>query len=264
MRSRPTRRHLLASTLALTVAGCVTDSPGPSEEATTTTTDRETSTGAAATTTPDTDAETATESSTEERTTEPAQGVPALVIENEELVVDEGQDSTEAYVTADITNEGDVASGQVVVTTEWYDENGDILGNARAYLPTLGAGETWVARVDALLSDNSAIADFEFGAEYDEQPPEPPEGVAVVESSLQFGDGTVAVTGRVANDAEDALDYVEAIAILYDADGNVLDGDWTSETDVPAGATWQFTVDWFVYERVDAVDSHRVLLNEAL
>lgn len=241
--------------------GTQTDAPDPTETAAGEATD-------AATESPTpTDAETPTQSPTETPTetrtptgTPTPAGEPEVVIQESELVVDDSGFSTETHVAATVTNEGDSPSGQVVLTARWYDENGDLLDDSSARLPTLDAGETWAARVEA-LSDDERIDDFELEGEFEREPPQPPADVELVESELQTGEEDVTVTGRVTNNTGDELGYVEAIAKLYDDQGRVLSGNYTNETDIPADETWRFEISWVLFARADAVADHEALLS---
>ncbi|WP_436924497.1 FxLYD domain-containing protein [Halosimplex amylolyticum] len=177
-----------------------------------------------------------------------------------ELVVDEGEYSTETYVAATLENQGDAPSGQITLTAEWYDSNGDFLDNDNKYLPILRAGETWEARVHA-LTDDEDIDDYELSGEYDPSPAKPPEDVEIVETDHEASnDGSVVVTGRVENNTGDEISYLEAEALLYDDSGVVLDGDWTNQSGIPEGETWRFEIEWFQFDRADRVADHDVIL----
>ena len=91
----------------------------------------------------------AEETETETETAEP-EGEPDIQTSPGELSVDESGYSPETYVPAEVTNEGEGASGRITLAAEWSNENGDYLDNDTEYLQTLAAGETWLARVDAL------------------------------------------------------------------------------------------------------------------
>jgi len=210
----------------------------------------------------DTPTETPTETPTDTPSPTPTPAAdPDIVIQDSELVVDDSGFTTETYVMATVENQGDGRSGQITLTAQWYDENGDYLNDDSEYLPTLGPGETWEARVDA-LTDDEEIDDYELSGEFETDPPTPPEDVELLESEHQVNnDGDVTVTGRVENNTGDELGYIGAIALLYDDSGTVLSGDWTNETDIPEGETWRFTIDWLRMGRADAVAAHEAYLN---
>ncbi|WP_224449809.1 hypothetical protein [Haloprofundus salilacus] len=58
------------------------------------------------------------QSETETATPEPS-GEASLDITNEELVVEEGDYSTDVYVSATVENTGDAASGSIELTANW-------------------------------------------------------------------------------------------------------------------------------------------------
>ena len=189
-----------------------------------------------------------------------SEGEPDIQTSPGELSVDESGYSPETYVPAEVTNEGEGASGRITLAAEWYDENGDYLDNDTEYLQTLAAGETWLARVDA-LTDDEEIDDYELTTEIGDEPPQPPADVEVLESELQTGEDEVSITGRVENNTGDRLGYIEAIARVYDDENRVLGDEYTNETDLPEGETWRFNIDRPVRYRIDEVDDHDVLLS---
>ena len=208
---------------------------------------------------PTEETETRTETETETETAE-SEGEPDIQTSPGELSVDESGYSPETYVPAEVTNEGEGASGRITLAAEWYDENGDYLDNDTEYLQTLAAGETWLARVDA-LTDDEEIDDYELTTEIGDEPPQPPADVEVLESELQTGEDEVSITGRVENNTGDELGYIEAIARVYDDEKRVLGDNYTNETDLPEGETWRFSIDRLARYRIDEVDDHDVLLS---
>ena len=127
-------------------------------------------------------------------------------------------------------------------------------------MQTLAAGETWLARIDA-VTDDEEIDDYELTTEIGDEPPQPPADVEVLESELQTGEDEVSITGRVENNTGDRLGYIEAIARVYDDENRVLGDEYTNQTDLPEGETWRFNIDRPVRYRIDEVDDHDVLLN---
>ena len=67
---------------------------------------------------------TETETETETETAE-SEGELDIQTSPGELSVDESGYSPETYVPAEVTNEGEGASGRITLAAEWYDENGD-------------------------------------------------------------------------------------------------------------------------------------------
>lgn len=191
-------------------------------------------------------------------------GEPAIVIHERELVVDEGEFSTDVYVAATIENAGSAPSGTVELTADWYDADGNYLDNDRAFLQSLGAGERWAARVYHLGADSERVDGYEFAGQFQTSPPEmDPEGLGVRETSMNVGDDEAVVRGRVANDRSETASYVQATAKVYDADGVVLGDVWTNVTNVPAGETWAFEVTWRGRDRVAEATDHSVWITDS-
>ena len=198
------RQKLLTAPAAfiISVAGCASNSEQTVDDNTT----NNTETGGTATTsrltsTTDNPSET-TESGTETETeteTQTATGAADINIKSKELVVDEGEYSTEKYVAADVVNDGEAPSGPIKLTAEWYDADGNYLDNANAFLQTLGGGETWTARVYTLV-DQEKIDDFEPKGGFTEEPPNfSPDGLSLASSELKVGENEAVVTGTVEN-----------------------------------------------------------------
>jgi hypothetical protein len=206
------------------------------------------------------DENTDTETETEEETTEVSSGKAAIEITEHELVVNEGDYSTDVYVLATVENTGDAASGQINLTAEWYDDSGNFLDNDDAYLASLGAGETWSARVFYLGSDGGQVADYEFSGEFNTEPPADPDGLELTTSELQVGEDTAVISGEVANNRDESVSYVEAVGKFYDGDGVVLKSDMTNVSDLPAGETWSFEVEALGHVRYDAIADHEVII----
>ncbi|MFC7142771.1 FxLYD domain-containing protein [Halosimplex aquaticum] len=268
------RRQFLATvstTTALGLAGCGDGGTetvgggdgGVEDTATQSPTPTPADSGTGGSTPTQTPTETPTDTPTETPSPTPSPtpaGEPNVQIVESELVVEEGQWSTDTYVAATVENQGDAPSGQITLTAEWYDSNGDFLDNANQYLPILRAGETWEAHVHA-LSDAEKIEDYDLSGEYESTPARPPENVEIVETSHEVSDdGGVTVTGRVANNTGEEINYLEAEALLYDDSGVVLSGDWTNQSGIPKDETWRFEIEWFQFDRAERVADHNVIL----
>lgn len=207
------------------------------------------------------------ESTDEESTGEESPSESAnLEIVDHELVVEEGDFSTDVYVEAIVENTGEVPSGAVRLQADWYDGDGNYLDNDTDRLTMLGEGETWSARVYYLGSGAEDIDDYEIEGEFDEDTYEPPEGVSLVDSSMNveeddFGGMEVIVEGRVENETDEDLSYVEVIAIIYNDSGDVLGDAWTNVTELRAGETWAFDFPHFgpaIRNRAEQATDHNI------
>lgn len=194
--------------------------------------------------TTETEATTETEdpTETEETTqTEPA-GEADVQFGERELVKDDSGFSTEAYAEVIVENVGDGAAGQITVDVEWYDADGNFLDNDTGRLPSLEAGEVWIAQVSALTTDAEDIDSIEVSGEFEDSSPVQPKDMRVRESELEVEDYSAQITGVAENNREDEMDYVEAHGKIYDEQDRVIGGGWTNETDIPAGTNWKFEI----------------------
>ena len=258
------RRRFLALTGALTtttLAGCSGDDPqsvggGKTADPTSTTTQTSSGTANDVVTTEPAEPQTPTNTAT------PA-GQAQVNITNDELVVQEGEYSTEVYVAATVKNEGTARSGPIKITAEWYDAEGNYLDNDGQYLQTLGAGETWAARVYALV-DAEKIEDYAAKGKFSSESPNfSPEGLSLTGSEMKVGDGEVIVSGTVKNGTGGTASYIQATGTVYNSDGVVLGDNWTNTSDVPAGRSWKFETSWLARDRASEADSHKVFITDS-
>lgn len=255
-RSRGTRRYYLAAAgiSLIALAGCTSSSTEDVEGGTR---DNESTN------------ESNTESSNESNTADAEdtegdddenEGTPALEIIEHELVVEEGEFSTDVYVEALIENSGDAPSGNIELQADWYNADGNYLDNSRNWLVSLGAGESWEARIYHLGSNSETVDDYELEGEFTEEPAAiNPAGLELLDSEMQVGENEVVVTGEIENTSGEIQNYVAATAKIYDEDGLVLGDNFTNVSDLRAGETWAFEVSWHGRDRVDRAASHEVL-----
>lgn len=192
----------------------------------------------------ETDEPTATEeqTTTEEQTPTEPSGEPDVEFGEQNLIKDDSGYTTEAYAEVVVENTGDGSAGQVNLNVEWYDADGNYLDDTTGRLPSLDAGEVWVAQVSALISDTEDIESIEVSGEFENAPPVAPDGMEVTESELEIGDYSAEITGVAENSREDEIGYVEAHAKIYDDQDRVIGGGYTNETDIPAGINWAFGI----------------------
>lgn len=193
-----------------------------------------------------------------------ASGEPAIETVEEELVVEEGEFSTEAYVDARVENSGDAASGMIELTADWYDGDENYLDNDSAYLQTLPAGEVWNPHVRFLGSDAEAVEDYELNGEFELEPIDfDPEGLDLVDDELMAGEDEIEVRGEVENNTGDEVGYIQAIATFYNADGEIIGDDRANVTDVPDSESWSFTIAMLEHRRVDEVEDYQVRIADS-
>jgi hypothetical protein len=240
------RRYLaLSGALLAGLAGCSEDSEIDDPQDTPESTPTDTS-GEDRVTPDETPADDVESSDTPEATEEPTPtkppGEPDVQFGERELIKDDSGYSTEAYAEVIVENVGDGPAGEVTVEVEWYDSDGNYLDASTGRLPSLDAGEVWIAQVSALSSDPEDIDSIEISGEFDNSPPVAPEGMKVTESELEIEDFSSQITGVAENNREEDIGYVEAHGKIYDDQGRVIGGGWTNETDIPAGRNWAFEI----------------------
>lgn len=180
-----------------------------------------------------------------------------------ELIVENDDISDEVYVEAIVENVGDGPSGRVDLEVDWYDDEGNYLGNDREWLYTFPPGETWEARIYA-LGDAADIADYDLETDFDATVDAlDPDGLSAVDSEMQVGDRAVEIAGQIENETGETADYIQAIATISDDEDTILGDDRTNETDVPAGETWAFEISWRGRDRVDRADDHEIRITDA-
>lgn len=201
-----------------------------------------------------------TDTPTEERS------VGEAVIKSDELLIEEGDYSTDAYVRAEIQNVGDGATGTIEATARFYDTDGNLLESSDVYLSTLDSGETW-RLYPPYFGDGEEVDSHEFEAKYtDKWRPPSNEGVILDEHKLHTSENEVQVVGTATNNRSSAIDYLEANAKFYYEQDVVAGTGYTNVTGVPEGDSWRFEVSLSVYSvapKEDVSDYTVWLTNQA-
>lgn len=194
-----------------------------------------------------TETDTPTDEPDETDTPTDAPAVGEAVIQTHELVIDEDDYSTDAYVQGEIENVGDGPTGTIETTARFYDADGNLLESSNQFLSTLGPGETW--RVYTLyLGDGEEVDSHEFEAKYAEEIPAPSnDGISLDEHELHATEDDVTVVGTATNNRGEAVDYLEANAKFYYDDKVVAGTNYTNVTDLPDGDSWRFEIDFTAY-----------------
>ena len=190
-------------------------------------------------------------------------GDPEIQVQDHEIMVEEGF-TTETFVEATVENGGRGPSGRIDLEVDWYDADGNYLGDDRASLQTLGPDETWAAQVRHLGGDDDAIADYEFEYEVDDDPPTAADDLVLEESEMRTTEDEVTIEGIIANETGAEVSYIEVIALIYDENCVVLGDEWTNETDVPAGESWAFDMTWLDRYRAEAAAAHRIVMTDSV
>ena len=203
--------------------------------------------------------------STPEQTPESTSGPgsePHLTIQDQSLSAADTP-FHDMYVEATIKNDGSARCGSVELTARWLDDSGSFIGTDTAYLPTLGAGETWLARVGT----SGEVEGVELSGEYDVSPGSSATGLSVVDHSLNIEDeysGTI--TAEVENTREKSLFMTSFHGVLYDSEGRVIGGQETRESDISPGEDLFFEISLSTtrtVHRISKATDHMVLVTES-
>jgi len=161
-----------------------------------------------------------------------------------------------------IDNEGGDNSAPITLEITWYDEERLVLGTDTVGLETLRPGETWLAQVTPGNVDGAEVASVTANTTVDGEPPDSPSGVRVTGTALRTGEYPTQVTGVVENTHDEAVD-VEAIARVFDEEGNVVADRRASMRNVSAGDTRPFSATFVGRDadRIDGTFDHGVLLD---
>jgi hypothetical protein len=159
---------------------------------------------------------------------------PNLNIQNQQLgVVDTWPNTGRAYAEAVIENTGDARCGTIELTARWFDDSGSIIGEDSRWLPTLGTGETWIARVGTSRDENE-IADFELSGEYELSVGNTPDGMSIVDTNYTVEESYRSrITAEIDNERSESLHMVNFKANLYNDNGEIIAGSETREGNIP-------------------------------
>lgn len=172
----------------------------------------------------------------------------------------------DAYAEAVVENTGSGRCGSIELTARWFDNSGNFVEEETTFLPTLGAGETWIARVGT-SRERGEIDDFELSGEYDVSPGRSATGLSVANDSLNIEDeysGTI--TAEVENTRDESLFMATFHGLIYDNDGRVIGGRETRESDISPGEDLFFEVSLSstrTVHRISKAADHTVLVTES-
>ncbi|MBX0288495.1 FxLYD domain-containing protein [Haloarcula salinisoli] len=192
-------------------------------------------------------------------TTTPFQSGLDIVDSSYEVV--SGEYVTDGYFRATVRNTRTVPIGDVTLTAKLLDSSGSTIETINLYCQTIGAGERWLAQARVIPQGGPArVAEYELAGEFQDTPAQAT-GLSLRESSFQISDENGRVTGIVRADTAQDVDYVKAIAKLFDPEGRILDTIYTSENDIAAGERWSFEMQTSGYDDwVNQVVNHEIVL----
>jgi len=86
--------------------------------------------------------------------------------------------------------------------------------------------------------------------------------VTLGDTQFRASADNVLLRGRVTNERNSELGYIEAIGRVYDGEGRLLATDYTNETDLAAGADWTFEIEPRTLGRNEQVKAGDIVLTE--
>jgi len=187
---------------------------------------------------------------------------PEIILENRGLA---SADTVfhDTYAEAVVENIGDHRSGRVELTVRWIDDSGSVVGEDSTSIPTLGAGERWIARVGNSREENE-ISDFELVGEYDVSAGTLPDGMSVADSTFNIEDEfSGSITAEIDNTRDESLFMASFRGNIYNNNGDVLTGTQTLESAISPGEDIFFELSLSstrAVHRINKAVDHQVLL----
>ncbi|WP_224336040.1 FxLYD domain-containing protein [Haloprofundus halobius] len=173
---------------------------------------------------------------------------PDIIVSSHEIVTTEEQYRKSAAVLAELKNVGASPSGGIRVTARFFDDEENPLDVATEYLIGLNPDETWKAYIP-YYDDGSHVDSHELEAAFQVEPlPRVPDGIEILESSLDADDEEAELNGRVRNVGEEPFDYLKAEAKFYADETTVLTSNYASTSNLDAESSWPFTVTYLPYD----------------
>lgn len=191
---------------------------------------------------------TPTQMVTERRTSAPSGsggGSGSLEVNESELVVDEGQYTTDVAMTGLLENTGSGTLRLPEIKVSFYDENDSILSNSTRSIVFLKPGDKWDVRVgyfDDPVPDHGEIE--VVSTEVYQTDLGIPEPLELTEDELSTGtDPTLSATLK--NTSNNPIDPV-AFAVFYAEDSVALAGAFNSLDGLPGGESWSVTLETLI------------------
>jgi len=150
-----------------------------------------------------------------------------------------------AYAEFVAENVGNADSGTVEVTIEWIDESGSFLGEDLVRGWTIGEGERWIGQVKPRGAEPDMIDDFEITTKIQTEPPTPPAGIEVAESSVEIrGEFDRVILGTAESTADEPIESVRARGKIYNSQGDIIGTATQHEYDgIPSDRDWNFELE---------------------
>lgn len=211
---------------------------------------------------PETEAETDTESET---STQTSAGSEAVEVANTEIV----EGDMETGVAAEVTNTGNTRLSYVEVEAIFRNDAGDVIDSNFTNVVGLESGQTWEVYVSYLGDETLADAELSVADTTAGELAPPPEGVELVEDSLEPAQDEFSspkVVGRAENGSNSSVDYLQAAVSFVAESGNLLGSGSANISNLPAGETWRFEVEYLAIapDKPDEPNDYTVTLTTSI
>ena len=168
-----------------------------------------------------------------------------------ELNVEEGEYSTDIYMTGLIENTGDGVLRIPEARVSFYDNNDSILESSTETIAFLKPGTQWAINVPYLDDGEPARGEIEStSTETFQTELGVPDRLEITSQELQTGEEpslSVAVKNTSNSEVAPAV-----FCVFYDGDGIAMGDGLDSLDQLPPGETWQTSLDFFGYSTQDA------------
>ena len=172
-------------------------------------------------------------------------------VSDTELVVEEGEYSTDIYMTGIVENTGSGVLRLPEVRVSFYDDSDSILETSTESIVFLKPGRKWAINVPYLDDGEPARGEIEStSTEVFQTKLGIPDRLEIAAQELQTGEEP-SLSVAVENTSNSAV-APAVFCVFYDGDGVALGDGLDSLDQLPAGETWQTSLDFFGYSTQDA------------
>lgn len=168
-----------------------------------------------------------------------------------ELVVEEGQYGTDIYISGMVENTGDDVLRLPEARVSFYDSEDSILTSTTTSIAFLKPGTQWEVHAPYLDEKEPARGEIEITSEDTFQTELGiPDSLKVAEENLNSGEEPT-LSLRIENTSDSAVSP-SAFCVFYDGDGVALGDGLDSLEQLPAGESWQTSLEYIAYSTQDA------------
>lgn len=178
-------------------------------------------------------------------------GTGSTNVTDTELVVEEGQYGTDIYMTGLVENTGSDVLRLPEARISFYDSEDSILNSTTTSIAFLKPGTQW--EVHELYFDESEPERGEIkitSADTFQTELGIPDALEIAEESLNTGEEPT-LSIRIENTSDSAVSP-SVFCVFYDGDGIALGDGLDSLEQLPAGESWQTSLEYLAYSTQDA------------